>query len=143
MNVKGTISKLERNLDKIGMLAGGYGTLKQFGDPWDVGSKVIGALFEDPHIPDIQGVINALTKWAESKVFMPAVKAAVIGYVLKEINIHPQVNRIARALQNGGIGMAKGAAITTLVMYSGYHHSRHPPEGGSSGGNSETWRYQA
>lgn len=147
MNLNNLTSKITKNADKLGMLVGAYGYLQESGagaglNAFENAERLIQDLISQPHFPDLNNLVRDLTV---GNTFKTAVKAALIGYVLKEINLHPQLTKIGKALTNGGIGAAKGAAIVTTIAYSSTFHSpriRDTGNGGhSSGGNSETWRY--
>lgn len=132
INVNSILSKVEKNLDTLGTIGGAYSTLSNLSDVWGqkdafaTGEYILQGLIKNPHMPNLSEVLTALRERTESKTFMPAVKAAIIGYMLKETKLHPTLTRIGRALEKGGVGIAKGSALVTLLVYSGVAAS--PPD---------------
>ena len=128
MDIGGILSKIEGNANKLGLLAGGYAQLASYGTR-GVGSDFISAamtigngIVHKPHIPNLSNVLVALTG-SEAPQFMTAIQAAVLGYILKEININPQLSRLGNALQQGGTAAAEAVAAITLLAYSGIYNS--------------------
>lgn len=138
-NITGKITK---NADKIGMLAGAYGYLAESGkgaglDAFGNAQRIIESLMSEPHFPNIGHVVADLK---QSDIFMTAVKAGLIGYILQELKLHPELTKIGRLLMKGGFGAAKGSAITTTLAYSSVFHSPdiRTTSGGSQGSHTNS-----
>lgn len=130
----------------IGVVAAEYKKAQSLGqDFFGLVNLQIKALFTDPHFPDINTVISELTTETSGagKVFMPSVKLAIISWILKELNLHPQLTRYAKIGTKVGTNVAIGATALSLWAHATHQHSPGAPNSGSRGssGNSETWRY--
>lgn len=128
MNLGNIGGKITKNIDKIAKIGGAYGTLKLQGEHQGVGTfemvtEIFNAAISDPHFPDIENVILDLTQSVASPVFMGAVKAGFIGYVLKELGLHPGLNKLGNILYKGGFAAAEGSVIMTLIARSTIWHS--------------------
>ena len=148
------LGKLTQTLkkDKIGQLIGAgltdqvVGKATEYGDLFGMIMGSIEKLGENPHFPNINEVVDALMHRTESKIFKPAIKIAVIGYLLNELKLHPTLTKWGNVGSKLGVNVAIGSALITLWNYSTVFGSATSPAvsggGHSSGGNSETWRYQ-
>jgi hypothetical protein len=125
MDVGGIVGKLESNADKLGMVVGSASLLSQLGsgDIFKGVQIMTSALMTNPHIPDFAALFGNLTGNAspESKLLMQGVGAAIVGYLMKEINIHPTVTRIGNFLTKAGIGLAEADLVFTGLEYAGQY----------------------
>lgn len=133
------LRSIEGNADKIGMALAAWMHLAQEGPTPMAGlSRILNGLMTDPHFPNLEHVMGNLTDTAPSrtKPFIPCVQAAVIGWLLKEIDIHPTIARIGNFLMKAGIGGAEASAVLALITFSGAAHSSGAYGGSRSSGGS-------
>lgn len=125
MDIGGIIGKIESNADKLGVLVGALSGLREHAWGKDVFQGInvmINGLINDPHIPDLSHVWYHLN-YPANKTFRTALGAAVLGYLLKEVDIDPKINRLGNALSKGGWGVLMGVLGVNVLIYSGAGHS--------------------
>jgi len=128
----------------IGALASEYKLAQGLGtDFFGLINAQVQAAFKDPHLPSLESVIGELTGGVVAEVFQPAVKLAIVSWILKELNLHPQLTRYAKVGTNLGTNVAIGSALLATISHATIQHSS--PRSGNIGalGNSETWKYQS
>ena len=139
MDIDNIFAKLEGNADKLGALVGGIGGLQEHAWGKDVFAginTIINGLITTPHIPNIQHVWQMVNT---GQTFKSAVGAAIIGYLMKEVDIDPKLNRLGNALSKGGWGAAMGVVGLNLLVYAGAGHSEVVTANGGSRGNGNFW----
>jgi hypothetical protein len=125
LNIDSIIGKIEHNADKAGMLVGALSGLKEHAWGQDVMAgfnTIINGLITDPHIPDLTHVWQHIT-YEGNNTFKTGAAAALIGYLLKELDLDPQLNRIGKLLSKGGWGAVLGVVGLNILVYSGAAHS--------------------
>lgn len=135
MNISGTISKLQRNMDKVGMIAG---ALCRGFNPLVENAK---RLPTDGHIPDIEVTIDAFLRLPELK---SAIMLYLFGWGASELGFGKYGN-IAKKFTEGYL---KGVGIQHLLFWSTHSTRDQIPayvagsrgSSGHSGGNSPSWR---
>lgn len=131
-------NKIVGNADKIGMILGGVGYLKVGVDTdiWRGAEAIITDLINDPHFPNLQHMASSLMH--PDSPFMIGIKAAVVGWIAKELDLHPKLNKAGKFAMEAGIGAAEASALVATVAFSGHYHSG---EGGGSGRGSAAGEY--
>lgn len=88
----------------------------------------IQALMTQPHFPNIDHVVRDLMSdgWA-GPVFKGSVMAAIAGWILAEIDMHPTVSRIGDTLKTLGSNAALGTAAVVLLDDSSLGYSDGAP----------------
>ncbi len=122
MDIGNILGKLESNSDKLGLALGSLGMLNYYGGGNAVEgiSSVAMGIIKNPHIPDFQGVIRSLTSDVhEGNQLKTAIGAIIAGYLMKEVNIHPTLNRFGNFIEKAGIGVAEATALLTVLAFAG------------------------
>ena len=125
LNIDSIVGKIEGNADKVGMLVGALSGLKEHAWGQDVMAgfnTIINGLITDPQFPDLTNVLQHIT-YEGNNTFKTGAAAAVIGYLLKELDLDPQLNRIGKLLSKGGWGAVLGVVGLNVLVYSGAAHS--------------------
>lgn len=141
MDIDNIFGKLEGNADKLGAVVGALGGLQEhaWGRDFMSGINIImQGLITSPHIPDMRDVWNHIT-YPGNNTFKTAVGAAIVGYLMKEVDIDPKLNRLGNALSKGGWGAAMGVVGLNLLVYAGAGHSEVVTANGGSRGNGNFW----
>ena len=123
MELSGITHKLEANADKLGIGIGFLGVPALMGGGNVLGyyQNVLQGLATNPHVPDFGRVFQVLTDAStkEGSFFMGGIEAAIIGWILKEVDISPMLGRIGNVAQKAGIGAAEATAALTVIEYAG------------------------
>lgn len=125
LNIDTIVGKIEHNADKVGVLVGALSGLREHAWGQDVLAGfniIINGLVTDPHIPDLAHVWQHIT-YRGNNTFKTAAGAAIIGYLLKELDLDPKLNRLGAALSKGGWGAVLGVVGLNVLVYSGAGHS--------------------
>lgn len=115
---KTVVSRVETNAMKLGGMLG-------YLAPMQEQKGVIGEHMEALTTHDFMAAIKEFLagtpwKWNVTKPFFEAgLQLAIAGYVGKELNLHPALNRIGNAGFKFGAGMALGTIPSTIVMALG------------------------
>ena len=149
MDFGGILNKLDN--DKLGMALGSFMTAQAVGKAWGTDftgyyTTVLNGLITDPHFPNLGEVMTSLMGRAEAPVFKGAISAAIVGYLLEMIDLHPQLEKVGKVLKTLGLNAAIGSAVTTIAAFSGAAHSPLVISGSGSGsrhGNPFENRYGA
>ena len=136
MNINNLIGKVANKADLIGKLYGYLGPMAKTtpGDPLTGILTQHEELFTRFNIPTFDGIKAEFESWTKP-IFKMALMAYIGGEVVSMFNA-----RWGKALKKAGEGIGLGAVGSTVVMASG---GRGNPGHSTSGGNSETWKYQA
>lgn len=140
MNFDNIFSKIESNADKIGGLVG-----FTLGTPHglaDLESSISNAMQGTIHMPDLA---QALGSYASEPYGKTGIMAAIGGYILKEVDLDPRLNKLGSALQKLGIGYAIGA-LGIKLLWSSTHSGEWRGSGSglkSSGKNPFEGKYGA
>jgi hypothetical protein len=125
LELGGVTHKLEGNADKIGLAVGLLGVPASLtgGNVIGVYGEHIKAITSHPHIPNFEAMFQVLTNTGtvEGQYFIGGIEAAVLGWILQQIDIHPMLARIGRFAQKAGIGTAEGTAIYTAIEFAGIY----------------------
>ena len=139
-NLTKTLSK-----DKIGILIGYLATQAQYAQ--DHGNDLIFEITKNltriSHLPSLEGITYELRQGSPSKTVNDFLKLGIVSLILKEVNIHPMVTRWAKVGTNVGFMGLVGVGLAAGVWSAGHSAHKSGGEGHSSGGKSETWKYQA
>lgn len=121
MDFGGITGKIEGNADKIGMVVGAlmYSGGVHGGDPIAGFMDIFNGLMTKPHIPDFGHVAQNLMGGDMSGTFKVGVGAAIVGYLLKEIDVIPQSAKIGNAVMKAGVGAAEASAVLTILNFAG------------------------
>lgn len=112
MNVKGVLTGVMKNTDKIGGLLGFLtGSMHGFED---VQSSVENILAGQVHMPDIKEFFSTI---ASEPFVKNGVMLWIIGYVMKELKL-PIVSKYGNPLSKFGLAYAGGAAAQKLLWLS-------------------------
>lgn len=135
MELNGLLNKVTSNGGKIGALFGAWGTLGAFAKEWQpygvndpVGAawNIINSIAVNPHFPNISHA------WASAQghgIIKTGAQGAILGYVLKLLDLDPKVNRIGGFLQDAGVATVFSAGAVELLTYSGAGNSPSYPRG--------------
>lgn len=126
-NFRGILSKLDN--DNLGKIAGFVLTQMQYDKTRGYGwfgnlQAEIAAAMRDPHFPNLEHVMMDLTSdaWA-GKIFKGSLQAGVIGWILHEADLHPDLTRIGKILKTLGFNAAIGAAGVAVLDNCTVSHS--------------------
>ena len=141
INVKGIVSNVERNADKLATLFGYYTTMKQ-ADPNVTLSELITKPLENimaGRFPDLEKI-----KWRlfKSSYASPTFKNGLLLLIGGEIAKGIVPSKWTSLAQKAGQGLATGAVIASLGL--GGSPAGDPHSSGSySSGNSPSWGYNS
>lgn len=120
VDISGILGKLEGNAQTIGMLGGTLAALNYYGNgnPFGGIKKIVDGLMSNPHFPNIEGFMGSLAPGTqEGTNFQTGIIAAVAGYLIKELNLHPALNRLGNFAANGGIGYIEATLLLNLIAH--------------------------
>jgi hypothetical protein len=138
MDIGSIPSKIASNADKLGMAVGAISYLASCGggDFIKGAQAILGGLVEKPHMPNLGHVWVNLIRGEMNHTFPTAVGAAIAGWVLKEIDILPQANKIGEAVMKAGIGAAEASVVLAVLAHSGqFFSTTYGADAGLGGGS--------
>jgi hypothetical protein len=133
--IEAFLDKLSAKADVLGGIIGFYGSTKGWSDI----KSVISNLMQKPHFPYLEYVVKGITTpgYGEGNVFYAGLAAAILGYVVKELEF-PVIGRYGDALSRAGMGAIGGALLWSILVHSG-GVPESPPTGSSSSSSSSSY----
>lgn len=129
MNLDNIVSKIQSNSDKLGTILGfTTGSMNGFND---VVSSIENIMSGHIHMPDLAAAFQSI---GNEPFVKSGVMVAIGGYILKEVDLNPTLNKIGTMAEKGGIGYAIGAVINKL-LWSSTHSGEFRGGGGGPSGN--------
>ena len=138
-DIQGIMGKLEGNADKLGLLLGYFGPMADL-VKYNPGKDWIWCIINEheqvirnPSIPSWDTLKANFDKFTRP-MFTNGAMAWITGYILKEVGLGGDFNRIGNALAKAGEGIVKGSAFSTLVFAAGTPFDGGRTNPGHSGG---------
>ena len=108
---------------KTGVLAGFLLNEYQLSKDWNqdflfVIQNQVTHLLTNPHLPKLDDVLMEITGGTPSLIFKPAANAAIIGWILKELKLHPMLTKYAGKASTIGINFAIASVIQAAWLHS-------------------------
>jgi hypothetical protein len=138
MDIENTIGKFLNPVEKNAALIGAGVSMLTPGVMDAMKDSVMNLIGGRIHAPEFNNIASHLRTYPEN--WMPAVGAAIVGYLLKDSVDNRMIKRIAGITQNAGLGYLAGYAAFELLYFS--THSPSPALRPVTIGNNATGAYQ-